>query len=88
MTKVEADEILKSIQCTKEQETILKLALNSLMAWELVSSDIEIYEADCNLSIGDDEHCKRCNQITFNSIRRIINKHLYNVIKGGENNGR
>lgn len=43
--------------------------LDSIMA------EIKQYQADCDLSCSDDGNCKTCNNITFGSIYRIIDKY-------------
>lgn len=40
-----------------------------------IKADIEQYQADCDLSCSDDGNCKTCNNITFGSIYRIIDKY-------------
>ena len=41
---------------------------------------IGIYYSDCSLSIADnDEKCKKCNDITFNSVLNIIDKHIKEI---------
>ena len=61
----------------------LSMALRSLEALELVKSDIEKYYADCMLSCADDEcTCACCTRRTFESVLRIIEKHLKEVENG------
>ncbi len=46
-----------------------------------IKTEIKQYQADCDLSCSDDGNCKTCNNITFGSIYRIIDKYKADVIK-------
>lgn len=81
MTRNECVEILKTIKCNEHQQEAINIAIKAISNWENIMNDIEIYESDCNLSCNN-KTCKSCNQITFSSIRKIINKHLSAIIKG------
>ena len=40
-----------------------------------IKADVEQYQADCNLSCSADANCRTCDNITFGSIYRIIDKY-------------
>lgn len=56
--------------------------LRQKVAWyeqviEDIKRDIDIYRCDCLLSLAEqDEKCKQCTAVTFNSVRHIIDKNL------------
>ena len=52
----------------KEQEPLTDVL-------DKIKTDIEQYQADCDLLCLDDGNCKTCNNITFGSIYRIIDKY-------------
>ena len=56
-------------------------AFRSLEAWDLVKNDLLSYEADCQLS-ADSQTCMRCTANTFQSVERIIDKHLKETDNG------
>ena len=45
-----------------------------------IRADVEQYQADCNLSCSD-ANCRTCDNITFGSIYRIIDKYKGNMIQ-------
>lgn len=46
-----------------------------------IRAEIEQYQADCDLSCSDDANCRTCNNITFGSIYRIIDKYKSEMLK-------
>ena len=46
-----------------------------------IKADIEQYQADCDLSCSDNANCRTCNNITFGSIYRIIDKYKADMLK-------
>lgn len=66
----------------KDEFSIIKEYTKEKIKKELirVKDDIGIYYSDCFLSIADnDEKCKKCNDITFNSVLNIIDKHIKEI---------
>ena len=91
MTREDAINILKQYRekptLINEIETVeegvwlveaLDMAIKSLEqepVLDKIQADVEQYQADCDLSCSDDSNCRTCNNITFGSIYRIINKY-------------
>lgn len=72
----DSDKILYVVSGRRSGKTaiLIREVLNEIKA------EIETYYADCSLSISEnDDNCKRCNDTTFNSILRIIDKHIKGV---------
>lgn len=66
------------INARKEARRYKRKYLALKEAIENIKCDIDMYEADCKLSLsGNDERCLRCSEITFGSVRNIIDKYTY-----------
>lgn len=56
--------------------------LRQKVAWyeqaiENIKRDINVYQVDCLLSLDEqDEKCRQCTAVTFNSVRHIIDMNL------------
>ena len=84
-------EVITSISMTMEYKESIRLAetgVEDVVArWkkrleqdpltdvlDKIRADVEQYQADCNLSCSD-ANCRTCDNITFGSIYRIIDKY-------------
>jgi len=64
------------INARKEARRYKRKYLALKQSIENIKCDVDVYAADCSLSISEnDENCKRCNDAMFGSIRHIIEKH-------------
>lgn len=64
------------INARKEARRYKRKYIALKQAIENIKYDVDVYAADCSLSISEnDENCKRCNDVMFGSIRHIIEKH-------------
>lgn len=76
------DRMANDFTTWQEETEALDLAIRSVKAWDKVRAEIKRYRGDCELacsSMKDNGICEGCNKACFDSIERIIEKHVKEV---------